>query len=81
MVVSGLPEKNGNRHAREIARMALSLLDCVEHRFKISYVTLHFLFLHLVLSHKNFPKDEDYLVYCGAFSYMAWSNLTEELKF
>jgi len=40
MVVSGLPEKNGNRHAREIARMALSLLDCVEHRFKISYVIL-----------------------------------------
>ena len=35
MVVSGLPNKNGNRHAREIARMSLSLLDCVQNKFKI----------------------------------------------
>jgi atrial natriuretic peptide receptor A len=30
MVVSGLPEKNGNLHAREIARMALKLLNAVK---------------------------------------------------
>ncbi|GBN23738.1 Atrial natriuretic peptide receptor 1, partial [Araneus ventricosus] len=29
MVVSGLPVRNGNLHAREIARMSLSLLDAV----------------------------------------------------
>ncbi|PVD36154.1 hypothetical protein C0Q70_03127 [Pomacea canaliculata] len=29
MVVSGLPERNGDLHAREIARMSLSLLDAV----------------------------------------------------
>ncbi|XP_046542836.1 atrial natriuretic peptide receptor 1-like, partial [Haliotis rubra] len=29
MVVSGLPVRNGNIHAREIARMSLSLLDAV----------------------------------------------------
>lgn len=36
MVVSGLPMRNGNRHAREIARMALSLLAAV-HKFKIRH--------------------------------------------
>ncbi|XP_070536701.1 atrial natriuretic peptide receptor 1-like isoform X3 [Ptychodera flava] len=29
MVVSGLPQRNGSRHAREIARMSLALLDAV----------------------------------------------------
>lgn len=29
MVVSGLPERNGNEHAREIALMALAILDSV----------------------------------------------------
>ncbi|NWR95943.1 ANPRA protein, partial [Furnarius figulus] len=29
MVVSGLPERNGRLHAREVARMALALLDAV----------------------------------------------------
>lgn len=36
MVVSGLPMRNGNRHAREIARMALLLLAAV-HQFKIRH--------------------------------------------
>ncbi|CAH0562272.1 unnamed protein product [Brassicogethes aeneus] len=31
MVVSGLPERNGNIHAREIARMSLALLKAVKH--------------------------------------------------
>ena len=30
MVVSGLPVKNGNNHAREIARMSLRLLERVK---------------------------------------------------
>ena len=30
MVVSGLPERNGNEHCREIARMSLKLLDAVK---------------------------------------------------
>lgn len=29
MVVSGLPERNGDNHAREISLMALSILDAV----------------------------------------------------
>ena len=29
MVVSGLPERNGDQHAREIALMALAILDAV----------------------------------------------------
>ena len=29
MVVSGLPDKNGNLHAREIARMSIALLNAV----------------------------------------------------
>ncbi|KAI5645832.1 adenylate and guanylate cyclase catalytic domain-containing protein [Phthorimaea operculella] len=36
MVVSGLPERNGTRHACEVARMALALLDAV-HRFHIRH--------------------------------------------
>jgi len=37
MVVSGLPEKNGMNHAREIARMALKLLGAVK-SFKIRHL-------------------------------------------
>lgn len=36
MVVSGLPVRNGNLHAREIARTALALLDTV-YKFKIRH--------------------------------------------
>lgn len=36
MVVSGLPVRNGNAHAREIARMSLRLLQAVTH-FKIRH--------------------------------------------
>ncbi|CAG2180165.1 unnamed protein product [Oppiella nova] len=36
MVVSGIPVRNGLRHAREIARMALSLLNAVT-SFKIRH--------------------------------------------
>ncbi|XP_039759867.1 atrial natriuretic peptide receptor 1 isoform X2 [Pararge aegeria] len=36
MVVSGLPERNGTRHACEVARMALALLEAVR-RFKIRH--------------------------------------------
>ncbi|CAB3233285.1 unnamed protein product [Arctia plantaginis] len=36
MVVSGLPERNGTRHACEISRMALALLDAVR-RFRIRH--------------------------------------------
>ncbi|CAK8676717.1 unnamed protein product [Clavelina lepadiformis] len=37
MVVSGLPRKNGNLHAREIALMSLALLDAVE-KFPIRHM-------------------------------------------
>ncbi|XP_061389201.1 atrial natriuretic peptide receptor 1, partial [Musca vetustissima] len=36
MVVSGLPIRNGNQHSREIARLALALLEAV-HNFKIHH--------------------------------------------
>lgn len=36
MVVSGLPNRNGRLHAREIARMALALLNAV-HKFQIRH--------------------------------------------
>ncbi|KAL4713025.1 hypothetical protein ACJJTC_014659 [Scirpophaga incertulas] len=36
MVVSGLPERNGSRHACEVARMALALLDAVK-KFRIRH--------------------------------------------
>ena len=36
MVVSGLPTRNGDLHAREISRMALSILDAVNH-FRIRH--------------------------------------------
>ena len=37
MVVSGLPMRNGNLHAREIARMSLALLNAVK-SFRIRHV-------------------------------------------
>jgi len=36
MVVSGLPVRNGTQHAREISRMAISLLNAVR-SFKIRH--------------------------------------------
>lgn len=36
MVVSGLPERNGNKHAGEIARMSLALLKAVR-KFQIRH--------------------------------------------
>lgn len=36
MVVSGLPTRNGDLHAREICRMALTILDAVIH-FRIRH--------------------------------------------
>ena len=36
MVVSGLPERNGNRHAGEIARMSLDLLSATT-TFKVRH--------------------------------------------
>ena len=36
MVVSGLPIRNGNKHAGEIATMSLDLLSCVR-TFKIKH--------------------------------------------
>jgi class 3 adenylate cyclase len=36
MVVSGLPERNGNMHASEIGRMALELLQTVQ-KFKVPH--------------------------------------------
>ncbi len=36
MVVSGLPTRNGDLHAREISRMALTILDAVIH-FRIRH--------------------------------------------
>lgn len=36
MVVSGLPVPNGNKHAEEIANMALNLLECSK-SFKIRH--------------------------------------------
>ena len=30
MVVSGLPDRNGNNHAREIARLSLKLMEIVK---------------------------------------------------
>lgn len=36
MVVSGLPVRNGNMHAREIARMSLRLLQAVQY-FRIRH--------------------------------------------
>lgn len=37
MVVSGLPERNGNKHAGEIASMALRLVSYLK-TFKISHM-------------------------------------------
>lgn len=40
MVVSGLPERNENRHAGEIARMSLDLLSATE-TFKVRHKKDH----------------------------------------
>ena len=38
MIVSGLPEKNGNRHAIEIANCALDLKNAVQNKFRIPHL-------------------------------------------
>lgn len=48
MVVSGLPVRNGNLHAREIARLALALLDAVS-KFTIRHRPNHQLRLRIGL--------------------------------
>ncbi|XP_063548181.1 atrial natriuretic peptide receptor 1-like isoform X1 [Cydia strobilella] len=48
MVVSGLPERNGTRHACEVARMALALLNAVR-RFRIRHRPLDQLKLRIGL--------------------------------
>lgn len=40
MVVSGLPIRNGNEHARQIARMSLELLDQIK-KFRIKHLPNH----------------------------------------
>lgn len=37
MVVSGLPIRNGSRHAGEIARMSLHLVDAVQNVFTVRH--------------------------------------------
>lgn len=37
MVVSGLPTRNGNNHAREIARLSLALIDKIKH-FRVRHL-------------------------------------------
>ncbi|XP_046580997.1 atrial natriuretic peptide receptor 1-like [Haliotis rubra] len=48
MVVSGLPQKNGNRHASEIARMSLALLKEID-TFKIRHLPNERLLLRIGL--------------------------------
>ena len=66
MVVSGLPMRNGNLHAREIARMSIALLNAVL-SFKIRHkpsiqlklrIGIHTGMLSLVLGkHISFVSD------------------------
>ena len=44
MVVSGLPIRNGNKHAKEIAKMSLALLEAVA-SFKVRHRPDHNLLL------------------------------------
>lgn len=55
MVVSGLPERNGTRHACEISRMALALLNAVR-RFRIRHRPHDQLKLRIGLHSGNKPS-------------------------
>lgn len=57
MVVSGLPERNGLLHAREIARMALKLLEAVK-TFKIRHKPSDKLLLRIGL-HSGKRRDDN----------------------
>lgn len=65
MVVSGLPNKNGMNHAREIARMSLRLLDAVK-TFKIRHKWVCFLNHVIKISH-NPVADYRQFCYTGLF--------------
>lgn len=57
MVVSGLPVPNGNKHAEEIANMALNLLECSK-AFKIRHFKSRQLQLRIGMhtGEKNYNK-------------------------
>lgn len=58
MVVSGLPVRNGNLHAREIARTAIALLNNV-YKFKIRHRPNEQLRLRIGLHSGEFNKTDN----------------------
>ena len=55
MVVSGLPERNGDMHASEIARMSLALLSSIQ-RFRIKHRPDEQLRLRIVLHSGSYVR-------------------------
>lgn len=66
MVVSGLPIRNGSRHAGEIGKMALHLIEAVKTEFIIRYKPNHKLKLRVGIHSGRWMIVAmlDGLVYC-----------------
>ena len=61
MCVSGLPNRNGDRHAVEIANMSLDLRDCVK-RFKIRHLPERCLMIRIGLHTGSCAAGTDILI-------------------
>lgn len=74
MVVSGLPERNGTKHADQIARMALDLLKAVDELKLLQFYTGQLSVRIGINTGKSWPKVwQVLLIYAGERTHLSFA--------